>query len=67
MPQAHVRRRALIGGLAVLALSTAFTVPTFAQPADALLARAQALHKRIIVIDAHADVPDDFGVGKHEA
>jgi membrane dipeptidase len=55
-------RRAMLGALgAALAAG-----PALAQDAT-LDHRAQDLHRRLIVVDPHADVPDDFGVGRHEA
>lgn len=48
-----------------LALAVTLAGPLSAQPS--VETRALALHKKIIVIDAHADVPDDFGAGAHEA
>lgn len=38
-----------------------------AQPSSDLEARARAAHAKALVVDSHADVPLDFGVGGHEA
>lgn len=50
----------------MMAAGLALAGPARAQDDD-LRARALAIHKRVLVIDPHADVPQDFGVGEHEA
>jgi len=62
MSVSDVTRRSLLGGGAA-GLAAA---PALAQGA-ALEAKARAIHDKVLVLDSHADVPDDFGVGGHEA
>ncbi|MET0274193.1 MAG: membrane dipeptidase, partial [Phenylobacterium sp.] len=59
---AWISRRAVLAGTAA-GLAAA---PALAQDA-ALDARARQIHDRVLVLDSHADVPNDFGVGPHEA
>lgn len=62
MNGSELTRRGLLGATAA-GLATA---PALAQDA-ALIARAKAIHGRIVVLDSHADVPNDFGQGAHDA
>lgn len=69
MLEFSVSRRLLLAGFSSLALSSSVAAAqsSLELASPELAARARALHDKIIVIDAHADVPDDFGVGAHEA
>lgn len=49
----------LAAALSALCLAS----PALAQPADPLAVSAAAIHKRIVVVDSHADIPNDFGQG----
>lgn len=55
-------RRAVLGVTAAALASG----PVVAEAAD-LDARAKAIHDRVLVLDSHADVPNDFGLGPHDA
>lgn len=48
---------------AALLLSAALIIPAVAQAQQSVEARARAIHSRVLVFDAHADVPNDLGVG----
>ena len=56
----RLTRRAVLGASAAALASG----PVLAQDLDA---RAKAIHDRVMVLDSHADVPNDFGVGAHDA
>jgi len=58
----ELTRRGLLGATAAAAASA----PALAQDAT-LEAKARAIHERVLVLDSHADVPNDFGVGAHDA
>ncbi|MEW5684463.1 MAG: membrane dipeptidase [Pseudomonadota bacterium] len=55
-------RRGMLGATAGLAATSALAADDVAVKAKAL-----AIHRRVLVLDSHADVPDDFGTGAHEA
>jgi membrane dipeptidase len=48
---------------AALLLSAALALPVVAHAQQSVEARARAIHSRVLVFDAHADVPNDLGVG----
>ena len=50
----------------LLTAALAVATPALAQPSGAD-ARAAAIHARALVLDSHADIPLDFGVGAHDA
>lgn len=57
-------RRGVLAGAGGLAAA-----PALARDADArdIEATVRAIHERVLVLDSHADVPNDFGTGAHEA
>jgi membrane dipeptidase len=48
---------------AALLIGAALAAPLTAQAQQSVQARAKAIHARVLVFDAHADVPNDLGVG----
>lgn len=64
MTHSNIDRRTALG--LGLATSAAALLPAAAHAA-ADEARVASIHKSVIVIDPHADVPDDFGTGTHDA
>lgn len=55
-------RRGVLGAAAGLAATSALAADD-----AAVEAKARAIHQRVLVLDSHADVPDDFGTGGHES
>jgi len=62
------RSSSRLGSLRFAAALAALSLagPALAQSADPLTASAAAIHKRILVVDSHADIPNDFGSGTND-
>ena len=55
-----------IATMAVIALGAPAANAAGAEPEDELLARARAIHERVIAIDTHVDIPPDFGTEAYD-